>query len=128
MQIPPGAVPPGQRQPVSLVLNWDLGDNPEMDNRQSLVSPLVYCGPHGLRLDRPCVLSFKHCAFDRRMVQGRRRDGERERERVCVCVCVRVCVCVYVCVCVSVCVYACVCVCVRACVCVCVKVCVCVCV
>lgn len=61
----------GRQQLVSLVLSWEFSDFPHMTNTQALVSPVVYCGPHGLRLDKPCVLSYKHCAFDPRMIQVR---------------------------------------------------------
>lgn len=62
--IPPGAIESGKKQVISLVLNWDLSDNPLMTGNESLVSPLVYCGPHGLKLKRSCQLIFKHCAFN----------------------------------------------------------------
>ncbi|KAK7479067.1 hypothetical protein BaRGS_00029659 [Batillaria attramentaria] len=69
LQIPPGAIAYNQKQLVCLVLNWDLTDFPPMDNRQALISPVVYCGPHGLKLEKPCILSYRHCAFDPRMIQ-----------------------------------------------------------
>jgi hypothetical protein len=68
-QIPPGAVAAGEKQLVTLALNWDLSDFPAMENRQALISPVVYCGPHGVTFHKPCTLSFKHCAFDPRMVK-----------------------------------------------------------
>ncbi|XP_014779205.1 UNC5C-like protein [Octopus bimaculoides] len=64
LYIPPGAIESGKKQVISLVLNWDLSDNPLMTGDESLVSPLVYCGPHGLKLKQSCQLTFKHCAFN----------------------------------------------------------------
>lgn len=67
--VPEGAVPEGEKTTISLVLDWDLTDNPSLTRHQSLVSPVLYVGPHGLQLQKPCVLSFKHCSFDPRMIQ-----------------------------------------------------------
>lgn len=64
LHVPPGAVGPQQNQLISLVLNWDLSDNPCLEEHQSLVSPVVYCGPHGLNLKKSCVLVYKHCAYN----------------------------------------------------------------
>ncbi|PVD32428.1 hypothetical protein C0Q70_07862 [Pomacea canaliculata] len=79
--VPPGAVARGRQQLVSLVLSWEFSDFPHMTNTQALVSPVVYCGPHGLRLDKPCVLSYKHCAFDPRMIQVVSSETELTEEK-----------------------------------------------
>ncbi|KAL5015452.1 hypothetical protein ScPMuIL_009722 [Solemya velum] len=67
--VPEGAVPAGETKTITLVLDWDLTDNPSLTRHQSLVSPVLYVGPHGLQLQKHCVLSFKHCSFDPRMIQ-----------------------------------------------------------
>uniref|UniRef100_A0A8D0H4M7 Unc-5 family C-terminal like n=1 Tax=Sphenodon punctatus TaxID=8508 RepID=A0A8D0H4M7_SPHPU len=56
-------VPPalGRAEKVSLVLVWDLADSPQLSSTQALISPLVYCGPHGTAFQKPCLLMFKHC-------------------------------------------------------------------
>lgn len=64
LRIPPGAIPRGKKQVVTLVLSWDLEDSPGIDPHQALVSPVVYCGPHGLKLNEQCILSYRHCAYD----------------------------------------------------------------
>ncbi|XP_050393689.1 UNC5C-like protein [Patella vulgata] len=64
--IPTGAIPRDEKQLIILVLNWDLSDNPYMTETQALVSPVVYCGPHGVKLQKPALLRYKHCAFDPR--------------------------------------------------------------
>lgn len=69
LEVPRGAVSVGETKIITLLLNWDLGDNPEMQNSQALVSPVVFVGPHGIKLNKPCVLSFMHCSFDARHVQ-----------------------------------------------------------
>uniref|UniRef100_UPI00398E6669 UNC5C-like protein n=1 Tax=Pristiophorus japonicus TaxID=55135 RepID=UPI00398E6669 len=61
MEIPPGAVVLGRKEQVSLVLVWDLSDGPELASTQALISPVVYCGPHGTVFQKPCILVFKHC-------------------------------------------------------------------
>ncbi|XP_041091866.1 UNC5C-like protein [Polyodon spathula] len=58
---PLGAVSLGRTEWVSLVLVWDLSDSPSLQRSQALLSPVVYCGPHGTSFLRPCLLSFKHC-------------------------------------------------------------------
>ncbi|XP_014450051.1 UNC5C-like protein isoform X1 [Alligator mississippiensis] len=62
LAIPPGAVALGQTKKVSLVLIWDLSDSPPLSSSQALISPVVYCGPHGSVFQKPCQLVFKHCA------------------------------------------------------------------
>lgn len=74
--VPPGAVKCGEMRTIVLVLNWDLGDNPSMTEKQALVSPVVYVGPHDLKLDKPCTLSFKHCSFDTRHITVMKSETE----------------------------------------------------
>ncbi|XP_072163954.1 netrin receptor UNC5B-a-like [Diadema setosum] len=62
--VPPCAIPQGQKEVIQLVLDWDLSDFPSMAPSQTIISPVVHCGPHGLRLSKPAVLSFMHCAED----------------------------------------------------------------
>ncbi|XP_041360685.1 UNC5C-like protein [Gigantopelta aegis] len=64
LHIPRNAVPVGKKYPITLALNWDISDAPPLDSSQAQVSPVIYCGPHGLKLDKPCILSYKHCAYD----------------------------------------------------------------
>lgn len=61
LEIPAGAVSLGRTERVSLVLVWDLSDSPSLQRSQALLSPVVYCGPHGTSFLQPCLLSFKHC-------------------------------------------------------------------
>ncbi|XP_005995538.2 UNC5C-like protein [Latimeria chalumnae] len=70
LEIPPGAVILGRTERVSLVLVWDLLDSPELTDSQALISPVVYCGPHGISFKRPCTLTFKHCASNSMQVKA----------------------------------------------------------
>lgn len=74
--VPPEAVKKNETRIIVLVLNWDLSDNPYMSDKQALVSPVVYVGPHDLKLEKPCTLSFKHCSFDPRHIQVMKSETE----------------------------------------------------
>ncbi|XP_062578127.1 UNC5C-like protein [Saccostrea cucullata] len=76
LYVPPNAVPIGEETLVCLVLNWDLGDNPYMTETESLVSPVVFVGPHGLKLRKPCELRFRHCAYDPRHIVVMRSETD----------------------------------------------------
>ncbi|XP_022103844.1 uncharacterized protein LOC110986350 [Acanthaster planci] len=65
LTVPPYAIEAGRTELISLILDWDLGDFPEMTDEETIISPVVHCGPHGLKLNKPAVLSYKHCAYDR---------------------------------------------------------------
>lgn len=81
LKIPEGAVDFGQWKLVGLVLNWDLTDNPQMSPQQSLVSPVVFVGPNGLKLNKECILSFRHCAFDPRHIRVMRSETDLYQEK-----------------------------------------------
>lgn len=81
LHIPEGAVKRGDTKLVVLVLNWDLSDNPEMKKEQSLVSPVVYVGPHGLKLEKPCTLIFRHCAYNRNQIRVMRSETELTHQK-----------------------------------------------
>ena len=64
LHIPRNAVPLGMKYPITLALNWELSDAPPLEIAQAQVSPVIYCGPHSLKLEKSCILSYKHCAYD----------------------------------------------------------------
>jgi hypothetical protein len=74
--VPPGAIKDGELKTIVLVLNWDLSDNPNMTEKQALVSPVVYVGPHDLKLEKQCTLCFKHCSFDTRQIKIMKSETE----------------------------------------------------
>lgn len=76
LHVPEGAVKRGDSKMIVLVLNWDLSDNPQMKKEESLVSPVVYVGPHGLKLDKPCILTFRHCAFNPHQIKVMRSETD----------------------------------------------------
>lgn len=76
LKVPEGAIKVGTTKLIVLVLNWDLSDNPMMDEKESLVSPVVYVGPHGLKLDKPCTLTFRHCAFNPNQIKVLKSETE----------------------------------------------------
>ena len=64
LTIPPHAIEVGRTERISLILDWDLGDFPGMSDDQTIISPVVHCGPHGLKLNKPAMLSYRHCAYN----------------------------------------------------------------
>ena len=74
--VPPGAIKEGEVKTIVLVLNWDLSDNPNMTEKQALISPVVYVGPHDLKLEKQCTLCFKHCSFDTRQIKVMKSETE----------------------------------------------------
>ena len=62
--VPPCAIPAGRKEVIYLVLVWDLSDFPAMTDKQTIISPVVHCGPFGMKLEKQAVLSFMHCAKD----------------------------------------------------------------
>lgn len=79
--IPPNAVPEGEEKLVCLVLNWDLSDNPLMSVSDSLVSPVVFVGPHGIKLNKPCQLRYRHCAYDPRHIVVMRSETDLHEDK-----------------------------------------------
>jgi len=63
--IPRGAIPPGIQQEIYFKVCRDLHDAvPPLDHERGerLLSPMVMCGPHGLRFNHPVELRLPHCA------------------------------------------------------------------
>lgn len=63
LTIPPGAIRHGRREMYIAVLGD--GERERLVNlrdEQSVLSPVVQCGPVGVPLARPVILSFDHCA------------------------------------------------------------------
>lgn len=63
--IPRGAIPPGVQQEIYFKVCRDLQDAVpplDTDRGERLLSPMVMCGPHGLRFNHPVELRLPHCA------------------------------------------------------------------
>ncbi|XP_054162043.1 tight junction protein ZO-1-like isoform X2 [Oppia nitens] len=62
--IPPGAIPKGRQQEIYFKVCKDDKMVPPLDSEkgETLMSPIVMCGPHGLKFDVPVELRLPHCA------------------------------------------------------------------
>nr|XP_020034120.1 tight junction protein ZO-1 isoform X4 [Castor canadensis] len=62
--IPQGAIPEGIEQEIYFKVCRDNSILPPLDKEkgETLLSPLVMCGPHGLRFLKPVELRLPHCA------------------------------------------------------------------
>jgi len=60
--IPKGAIRPGVKQPIYFKVCRDNTALPPLDRErgETLLSPLVMCGPHGLQFDHPVELRLPH--------------------------------------------------------------------
>uniref|UniRef100_A0A3Q2D6D1 Netrin receptor UNC5 n=1 Tax=Cyprinodon variegatus TaxID=28743 RepID=A0A3Q2D6D1_CYPVA len=60
--VPPGTIPQGKFYEMYLIINkWDKTTLPS-EGSQTVLSPVVSCGPSGMLLKRPVVLTLPHCA------------------------------------------------------------------
>uniref|UniRef100_A0A8C2ZGP8 Netrin receptor UNC5 n=1 Tax=Cyclopterus lumpus TaxID=8103 RepID=A0A8C2ZGP8_CYCLU len=60
--VPPGTIPQGKFYEMYLIINkWDRTTLPS-EGSQTVLSPVVSCGPSGMLLNRPVVLTLPHCA------------------------------------------------------------------
>ncbi|XP_077960256.1 netrin receptor UNC5B isoform X6 [Gasterosteus aculeatus] len=60
--VPPGTIPQGKFYEMYLIINkWDNTTLPS-EGSQTVLSPVVSCGPSGMLLNRPVVLTLPHCA------------------------------------------------------------------
>ncbi|OBS58264.1 hypothetical protein A6R68_10611, partial [Neotoma lepida] len=62
--IPQGAIPEGIEQEIYFKVCRDNSILPPLDKEkgETLLSPLVMCGPHGLKFLKPVELRLPHCA------------------------------------------------------------------
>uniref|UniRef100_A0AAY4DXU3 Netrin receptor UNC5 n=1 Tax=Denticeps clupeoides TaxID=299321 RepID=A0AAY4DXU3_9TELE len=60
--VPPGSIPQGKFYEMYLIINkWEKTTLPS-EGSQTILSPVVSCGPSGMVLSRPVVLTLPHCA------------------------------------------------------------------
>ncbi|XP_049278998.1 uncharacterized protein LOC125761682 isoform X5 [Anopheles funestus] len=68
LHIPAGAIPPGVQQEIYFTvtdprLSESVGGPPlDMENGETMLSPLVMCGPQGTEFLKPVTLNIPHCA------------------------------------------------------------------
>ncbi|WAQ96586.1 UN5BB-like protein [Mya arenaria] len=60
--IPEGAIPRGKTEEIYMAVCRDDKDRPKLSEKQTILSPIVLCGPTGMVLNKPIVLSMQHCA------------------------------------------------------------------
>ncbi|XP_061421238.1 netrin receptor UNC5C-like isoform X1 [Lethenteron reissneri] len=60
--VPPGAIPSGQFYQMYLTVHRDEDKRPVLEGSQTLLSPVVSCGPPSIPLLSPVILSLRHCA------------------------------------------------------------------
>ncbi|KAK3737802.1 hypothetical protein QZH41_015861, partial [Actinostola sp. cb2023] len=64
IHIPKGAIEPGREQEIYFKVCKDNNIMPPLDadKGETLLSPLVMCGPHGTQFLKPVELRLPHCA------------------------------------------------------------------
>ncbi|XP_015764131.1 PREDICTED: netrin receptor UNC5C-like isoform X1 [Acropora digitifera] len=60
--VPPKAIPEGDTEGIFIGIVNQEKEHPKLDDKESLLSPVVKCGPNGLKFERPVILSLPHCA------------------------------------------------------------------
>lgn len=60
--IPEGALKKGVTEEIFLAVSRDDKDRPKLNDHQTMIGPVIVCGPPGLELLKPLILSFQHCA------------------------------------------------------------------
>lgn len=68
--IPKGALPVGATEAVYIALTENSDDLPHLEEGLSLISPVITCGPHGLKFQSHVMLVFPHCAAVQRGIDG----------------------------------------------------------
>ncbi|XP_041362297.1 netrin receptor UNC5C-like isoform X3 [Gigantopelta aegis] len=62
MTIPEGAIKKGCVEEVYMAVCRDDKDRPRLNDRQTILSPVLLIGPQSAMLKKPIILSFQHCA------------------------------------------------------------------
>ena len=63
LTVPHSAIPKGRTEAVYIALMKPDGAHPSLTDRQALLTPVVICGPNGLRFQRSVILSMPHTAL-----------------------------------------------------------------
>ena len=63
LSVPPQAIPEGHTEGIFIAIMNQEKEHPQVTSKESLLSPVVKCGPNGLKFDRPVILSMPHCAL-----------------------------------------------------------------
>lgn len=68
--IPEGALPQGKNETIYVALMENDRDLPHLEGNLTLISPVIMCGPPGLKFEKPVMLIFPHCAAIERGISG----------------------------------------------------------
>ena len=63
LTVPPLAIPEGRTEGIHIAIVDQEKEHPQVTSKESLLSPVVKCGPTGLKFQRPVILSMPHCAL-----------------------------------------------------------------
>lgn len=63
LTVPPQAIPEGRTEGIYIAIMDQEREHPQITSKESLLSPVVKCGPTGLKFQRPVILSMPHCAL-----------------------------------------------------------------
>lgn len=63
LTVPPLAIPEGRTEGIYIAIIDQEKEHPQVASKESLLSPVVKCGPTGLKFQRPVILSMPHCAL-----------------------------------------------------------------
>ena len=63
LTIPPHAISEGRTEGIFIAIMNQEKEHPKVTSKEPLLSPVVECGPNGLKFDRHVILSMPHCAL-----------------------------------------------------------------
>ena len=63
LTVPPETIPEGRTEGIYIAIMDQEKEHPQITAKGSLLSPVVKCGPTGLKFQRPVILSMPHCAL-----------------------------------------------------------------
>ena len=61
LKIPPGAIPEGRKEKLTVSVLWN-GEHPPMNDDQFIIAPRVLLEPEGMQFEKPVTLTVPHCA------------------------------------------------------------------
>lgn len=62
LTVPEGSLTRGQKEEVFVAVLREDRHRPKLTEKQTLLSPVVTCGPGGLIFKKPVIINFQHCA------------------------------------------------------------------
>ncbi|XP_071808505.1 netrin receptor UNC5C-like isoform X2 [Asterias amurensis] len=90
MFIPEGALPKGHSEDLYIAVSRDVTDRPRVSGKQTILSPVIICGPPGLTFAKPVIITTPHCANGMRgewrcsVYSNMCRSGEKAWEKIAI--------------------------------------------